>query len=46
MTAGSPDAVILPSVPAAVDAAVNAAHTAFDLGTDEVQAVVYGGTGR
>jgi aspartate kinase len=29
-----------------VDAAVNAAHTAFDLGTDEVEAVVYGGTGR
>ncbi|MGJ9412816.1 aspartate kinase [Aeromicrobium sp. CF4.19] len=29
-----------------VDAAVNAAHAAFDLGTDEVQAVVYGGTGR
>ncbi|EFQ83376.1 aspartate kinase, monofunctional class [Aeromicrobium marinum DSM 15272] len=31
---------------AQVDAAVNAAHAAFDLGTDEVQAVVYGGTGR
>ena len=31
---------------AQVDAAVNAAHTAFDLGTDEVEAVVYGGTGR
>ena len=29
-----------------VDAAVNAAHAAFDLGTDEVQAVVYGGSGR
>ncbi|MCW2771443.1 MAG: aspartate kinase [Aeromicrobium sp.] len=29
-----------------IDAAVNAAHTAFDLGTDEVEAVVYGGTGR
>ena len=29
-----------------VDSAVNAAHTAFDLGTDEVEAVVYGGTGR
>jgi aspartate kinase len=29
-----------------VDAAVNAAHEAFELGTDEVQAVVYGGTGR
>jgi aspartate kinase len=29
-----------------VDAAVNAAHDAFDLGTDEVEAVVYGGTGR
>ncbi len=29
-----------------VDAAVNAAHQAFDLGTDEVEAVVYGGTGR
>jgi aspartate kinase len=29
-----------------VDAAVNAAHEAFDLGTDEVEAVVYGGTGR
>ena len=29
-----------------VEAAVNAAHTAFDLGTDEVEAVVYGGTGR
>ncbi|GAB7003603.1 aspartate kinase [Nocardioides sp. AN3] len=26
--------------------AVNAAHAAFDLGTDEVEAVVYGGTGR
>lgn len=29
-----------------VDAAVNAAHKAFDLGSDEVEAVVYGGTGR
>jgi aspartate kinase len=29
-----------------VDAAVNAAHDAFELGTDEVEAVVYGGTGR
>jgi len=29
-----------------VDAAVNAAHEAFNLGTDEVEAVVYGGTGR
>ncbi|NLC98971.1 MAG: ACT domain-containing protein, partial [Actinomycetales bacterium] len=29
-----------------VDAAVNAAHDAFDLGSDEVEAVVYGGTGR
>lgn len=29
-----------------IDAAVNAAHAAFDLGTDEVEAVVYGGTGR
>jgi aspartate kinase len=29
-----------------IDAAVNAAHSAFDLGTDEVEAVVYGGTGR
>ncbi len=29
-----------------VDAAVNAAHAAFNLGTDEVEAVVYGGTGR
>ncbi len=29
-----------------IDAAVNAAHEAFDLGTDEVEAVVYGGTGR
>jgi aspartate kinase len=31
---------------AQIDSAVNAAHTAFDLGTDEVEAVVYGGTGR
>jgi aspartate kinase len=29
-----------------VVAAVNAAHATFDLGTDEVEAVVYGGTGR
>ena len=29
-----------------VDAAVAAAHTAFDLDADEVEAVVYGGTGR
>ena len=29
-----------------VEAAVNAAHAAFDLGTDEVEAVIYGGTGR
>ncbi|MCD9199596.1 aspartate kinase [Aeromicrobium wangtongii] len=29
-----------------IDAAVHAAHAAFDLGTDEVEAVVYGGTGR
>ena len=29
-----------------VDAAVNAAHNAFDLDADEVEAVVYGGTGR
>ncbi len=29
-----------------VDAAVNAAHDAFELGSDEVEAVVYGGTGR
>ena len=29
-----------------VDAAVNAAHEAFGLGSDEVEAVVYGGTGR
>lgn len=29
-----------------VDAAVNAAHEAFGLDADEVQAVVYGGTGR
>ena len=31
---------------AQVDAAVQAAHAAFDLGSDEVEAVVYGGTGR
>jgi aspartate kinase len=29
-----------------VDAAVVAAHTAFDLDSDQVEAVVYGGTGR
>ncbi|MGA9103150.1 aspartate kinase [Aeromicrobium sp.] len=29
-----------------VDAAVNAAHDAFELGSDEVEAVVYGGSGR
>ncbi len=29
-----------------VDAAVAAAHRAFDLDADEVEAVVYGGTGR
>lgn len=29
-----------------VDAAVAAAHTAFDLDSDQVEAVVYGGTGR
>lgn len=29
-----------------VQDAVNAAHAAFDLGTDEIEAVVYGGTGR
>jgi aspartate kinase len=31
---------------AQVDAAVQATHTAFDLDADEVEAVVYGGTGR
>lgn len=31
---------------AQVQAAVNAAHAAFDLGSDETEAVVYGGTGR
>ena len=31
---------------ALVDAAVQATHTAFDLDSDEVEAVVYGGTGR
>jgi len=31
---------------AQVDAAVNAAHATFGLDADEVQAVVYGGTGR
>ena len=29
-----------------IDAAVTAAHAAFDLDSDEVEAVVYGGTGR
>jgi aspartate kinase len=29
-----------------VDAAVTAAHRAFDLDADQVEAVVYGGTGR
>ncbi len=29
-----------------VDSAVEAAHEAFELGSDEVEAVVYGGTGR
>ncbi len=29
-----------------VDAAVQATHTAFDLDSDEIEAVVYGGTGR
>ena len=29
-----------------VDAAVAAAHTAFDLDSDQVEAVIYGGTGR
>jgi len=29
-----------------VQDAVNAAHATFDLGTDEIEAVVYGGTGR
>jgi aspartokinase len=31
---------------AQVDAAVQATHSAFDLDADEVEAVVYGGTGR
>ena len=31
---------------AQVDDAVRATHTAFDLDADEVEAVVYGGTGR
>src|SRR3712207_1821436 len=31
---------------AVVDTAVQATHTAFDLDADEVEAVVYGGTGR
>ncbi|MEO5874825.1 MAG: aspartate kinase [Streptosporangiaceae bacterium] len=29
-----------------IDTAVNAAHHAFDLDTDQVEAVIYGGTGR
>ena len=29
-----------------VDAAVTSTHLAFDLGTDQVEAVVYGGSGR
>ena len=29
-----------------IEAAVNAAHDAFELGSDEIEAVVYGGTGR
>ena len=29
-----------------VDVAVNATHKAFDLEAEEVEAVVYGGTGR
>jgi len=29
-----------------IDAAVNAAHEAFGLGSDEIEAVIYGGTGR
>ncbi|HTU05179.1 MAG TPA: aspartate kinase, partial [Trebonia sp.] len=29
-----------------VDVAVNATHKGFDLEADEVEAVVYGGTGR
>lgn len=29
-----------------VEAAVNAAHAAYNLGSDEIEAVVYGGTGR
>ena len=31
---------------AQVDDAVSATHTAFELDSDEVEAVVYGGTGR
>ena len=31
---------------AQIQDAVNAAHAAFDLGSDEIEAVVYGGTGR
>jgi aspartate kinase len=29
-----------------VDVAVRAVHDAFDLGSEEVEAVVYGGSGR
>ncbi len=29
-----------------IDTAVNAAHAAFGLGSDEIEAVIYGGTGR
>jgi aspartate kinase len=29
-----------------VDQAVNATHKAFELDSDQVEAVVYGGTGR
>jgi len=29
-----------------IDMAVNATHVAFGLGSDEIEAVVYGGTGR
>ncbi|MGA0851444.1 MAG: aspartate kinase, partial [Candidatus Nanopelagicaceae bacterium] len=29
-----------------VERAVKAAHTAFDLDADQIEAVVYGGTGR
>ena len=31
---------------AQIESAVNAAHAAFELGSDEIEAVVYGGTGR